>query len=159
MFYFLSSDQVPIICLWRRATYRPLLLYSRNNLPPKGYFSYPSNKTLAFHSRNKIVREISDPIQTEQVISCEHARLGHYPKKENQPVKAESAENGNQMAGNGSKVPKPKSFRGHPANATAGERVNTPSPTQRKEINSWRSVLLEAPLQVARWVFFFIQVG
>ena len=35
---------------------------------------------------------------------------------------AESAENGNQMAGNGSQVPKPKSFRGHPANANLDYR-------------------------------------
>ena len=34
------------------------------------------------------------------------------------PVQAESAENGNQMAGNGSQVRKPKSCRGLPANAT-----------------------------------------
>ena len=120
MFYFLFSDSVPIICLWCRATYKPLLLYSRNNSPPKKYFSYPSDKTLPFHSRNKIVRGIRDPIKTEQAINCEHARLGHHPKKESHPVKAESAENGNQMAGNGSQVPKPKSFRGHPANATFG---------------------------------------
>jgi hypothetical protein len=53
-------------------TYRPLLLYSRNNLPKKRYFSYPSNKTLPFRSRNKIVRGISDPIKTDRVINCDH---------------------------------------------------------------------------------------
>ena len=72
--------------------------------PKKGYFSYPSAKTFPFHSRNKNIRGISDPIKTEateQVINYEHAQLDHYPKKESQPVKAESAKNGNQMASNG----------------------------------------------------------
>ena len=65
-----------------------------------------------------MVRGISDPIKTEQVINCEHARLGHYPKKESQLVEAEYAENGNQIAGNGIQVPKSKSSVGAPHKPT-----------------------------------------
>jgi hypothetical protein len=52
-----------------QAAFRPLLLYSRNNSPKIGYFSYPSNQKLSIDSRNKIVRGISDLIKTGRVIN------------------------------------------------------------------------------------------
>jgi len=61
----LAHSMVPV-------TYRPLLLYSRNNSLKKTIFLIPSNQTLPFHSRNKIVRGISDLIKTDRVINCDH---------------------------------------------------------------------------------------
>jgi hypothetical protein len=52
-------------------TYRPLLLYKRNSSLKIGYFPYPSNKSLSFRNRKKIVRGISDPIKTGRVINTE----------------------------------------------------------------------------------------
>ena len=51
------------------ATCRSLLCTAEITCQKKDYFSYPSNKTLPFHSRNKIVRGISGPIKTDRVIT------------------------------------------------------------------------------------------